>query len=279
MKRIHIIGLSPRTGTTLITEVMKTCYNIDCWAEHEKSLLSRPKKGCNIFLTKEPHDIMMVGPSLRVDPDLYVICMIRDPRDVICSVHKKDPGHYWTNLRRWQRYAKIYEKISSYSRFIPVRYESFVSNPDKVQKYISRNIPFLEQKIPFSQYHKAVNVSDASKKALGSVRPIKPTSVGKWRKHKNRVVGQLKLYGPISDKLIKFDYEESEQWLDELKGIEPDWGPSHFAGLRIPMQKLVALIGKYPEAARRIVEQKMGYRFGLKIAKIKKKLLPFKKKF
>ena len=262
MKRIHIIGLSPRTGTTLMAEVMKTCYNIDCWVEHEKSLLSRPKRNCNIFLTKAPHDIMMVGPSLRVDPDLYVICMIRDPRDVICSIHKKDPEHYWTNLRRWKQYAKIFDKVSSYPRFIPVRYETFVSHPDKVQASISKNIPFLESEISFSQYHKAVTVSDASKKAMGSVRPIKPTSVGKWRDHKSRVVGQLKLHGPISDRLVQFDYEENEQWLDELKDIKPDWLPSHFAGLRIPMQKLIAKVGKYPEAARRIIEQKMGRRFG-----------------
>jgi hypothetical protein len=260
MKRIHIVGLSPRTGTTLMAEAMQTCFDIDCWADHEKSLLSRPRGKCNIFLTKAPHDIMMVGPSLRTDPGLYVICMIRDPRDVICSIHKKDPDHYWTNLRRWQLYTRFYEKIVPHPQFIPVIYESFVSNPDKVQATIDKNIPFLKQQLPFSQYHKAAAVSNASKEALGNVRPIKPTSVGKWRNHKNRIAGQLKLYGSIQDKLIKFGYEEDDQWLHELDGVQPDLRPGHFAGLRIPRQRLSCEMGKYPEAARRFVEQKIGRR-------------------
>lgn len=263
MKRIHIIGFSPRTGTTLMVEAMKTCFKIDCWAKHERSLLARPEKHCDIFLTKAPHDILMVGPSLRVDPDLYVLCMIRDPRDVICSVHKKDPKHYWTNLKRWLFYESIFDKISSYPRLIPIHYETFVSNPDEVQTTVHKNIPFLKQKIRFSQYHNTVSVSDASKEAMGTVRPIKPTSVGKWRNHKSRVAGQLKLYGPINDKLIKYGYEENEQWLEELKDIPPAYQLSHFAGLRIPLQKLISKISKYPEAARRMAEQKAGRRFRL----------------
>jgi hypothetical protein len=261
MKRIHIVGVSPRTGTTLMAEAMKTCFAIDCYGSHEIRLVSRPKGNCNIFLTKCPRDIMIVGPGLRVDPDLYVICMIRDPRDIICSRHKIDPGHYWASLKFWNLYSKRVDKLVQHPHFIPIRYEDFVSNPDKVQAFLVEKIPFLEQQISFSEYHKTASISEASQKALRSIRPIKPTSVGKWRKHKSRVAGQLKLHGSITNDLIKFGYEKDDQWLRELDGVAPDTCPSHFSEYTTFKEERLRKLGKYMEAARRFVEQKMGRRF------------------
>lgn len=164
MKRIHIVGLSPRTGTTLMAEAMKTCFSIDCYASHEMQILSRPKNDCNIFLTKAPSDIIIVGPSLRVDPDLYVICMIRDPRDIICSKHKKDPDRYWASLKYWTYCSKVYDRLVGHPRFLPIRYESFVSNPDETQKFIEQCIPFLEKTSLFSQYHQSGTISKNRKR-------------------------------------------------------------------------------------------------------------------
>jgi hypothetical protein len=260
MKRIHIVGLSPRTGTTLMAEAMKTGFSIGCYAAHEMRLWSRPKKRCNIFLTKVPKDIMTVGPSLSVDPDLYVICMIRDPRDIICSKHKKDPGRYWTSLKFWRLYSKMFDKLENHPRFIPIWYEAFVSNPDKVQAHLAKNIPFLEQKTPFSRYHKTASVSEGSEAALGSIRPIRPTSVGKWRKHKARLAGQLQLHGPITPNLIKYGYEKNNQWLRELDDIQPDLRPSHFSEYMSFKERQILKKGKYLEACRRVIEQKMGRR-------------------
>jgi len=260
MKRIHIVGVSPRTGTTLMAEAMKTCFAIDCFAQHEKSLLSRPKRDCDIFLTKSPSDIMIVGPSLRVDPDLYVICMIRDPRDIICSKHKKDPGRYWTSLKYWKLYSKMLDRLKGVPRFIPVKYEVFVSKPNEVQEQIAKEIPFLKKKTLFSQYHESVSVSEASKKALREVRPIKPTSIGRWRNHKNRVVGQLQLHGPITEDLIKYGYEKDDRWLRELEGVEPDLSPSHYSEFMTFTKRRRLTFGKYLEAGRRIIEHKIGQR-------------------
>ncbi len=115
MKRIHIVGVSPRTGTTLMAEAIKTCFKIDSYTTHETSLFSRPRGKNDIFLTKRPGDIMIVGPSLRVDPHLFVVCMIRDPRDIISSKHEKNPDRYWASLRYWKLYMTNY-----HPRFIPL---------------------------------------------------------------------------------------------------------------------------------------------------------------
>jgi hypothetical protein len=243
-----------------MAEAMKTCFAIDCYTTHEKRLISRPKGNCNTFLTNAPRDIMIAGPSLRVDPDLYVICMIRDPRDIICSKHNYAPDRYWAGLKFWRLYSKMFDELQGYQNFIPVKYEDFVSQPDEIQAFIAQKIPFLEQKAPFSQYHKMALVSKRSKKALRGVRPIQPASVGKWRKHKARVVGQLKLHGPITHDLIKYEYEENDQWLRELDGVSPDLRPGHFSEYMSFKEKQFRKFGKYMEAGRRIIEQKIRHR-------------------
>jgi hypothetical protein len=204
---------------------------------------------------------MIAGPSLGVDPDLYVICMIRDPRDIICSKHKKDPGRYWAGLKFWNLYSKMVGNLVQYAHFIPIRYENFVSSPDEVQKHIAKKIPFLKQRAPFSEYHKTASVSEASQEALRSMRPIKPASVGKWRKHKDRIAGQVKLHSSITGDLIKFGYEKDDQWLHELDNVEPDMRNSHFSENMTFKEERLKKLGRYMEAARRLAEQKMGRKF------------------
>lgn len=260
MKRIHIVGVSPRTGTTLMAEAMKTCYRIDSYTSHEDRLFSRAPGQPDTFLTKSPKDIMIVGPSLKVDPDLYVICMLRDPRDIICSKHKKDPDRYWASLRYWKLYSKEVQKLETHPRFILVRYEDFVSNPDQTQHKLSSSIPFLEKITAFSNYHNEAAVSSSSTKALSGVRPIKPTSVGRWRDHKPRIAGQIELHGDFTNDLIRFGYEDDDQWLEELRNVEADLRPSHFPEYMSFRKASASKFGKYLEAGRRVIEQRIGRR-------------------
>ncbi|MCK5644246.1 MAG: sulfotransferase, partial [Gammaproteobacteria bacterium] len=136
MKRIHIVGSGPRTGTTLLVEVMATCFHIDHSCEHESPICTdQPKEG-NCFLTKKPGDFASVGLPLLLNPQLYVVCMIRDPRDSIVSFHGSRPGVYWTGLKKWKLFVKKYDKLAKHPRFVPVKYEDLVSDPDGIQKQL-----------------------------------------------------------------------------------------------------------------------------------------------
>lgn len=64
MKRIHIVGSGPRTGTTLIAKMMIACFEIDLHTEHEDSIYTLPPCKGNIFLTKLPRDILVIEPVL-----------------------------------------------------------------------------------------------------------------------------------------------------------------------------------------------------------------------
>jgi len=260
MNQIHIVGVSPRSGTTLLAEALKTCFNIDYCTLHEDRLFTRPPFKTKVFLTKRPRDIMIAGPSLRVDPNFYVICLIRDPRDIICSIHEKAPSCYWTGLKFWKVYSKKLKELEKYPRFISIKYEDFVSEPDKIQELLMKKIPFLQKKIQFSDYHKAASVSESSKEALKNVRPIKPTSVGRWKQHKARVAGQIQLHGPISADLIRFGYEDDEKWLTELEGVDPDLSESYHSEFVSFIDQIGFRAGKYFEAMHRIIEQMIGRR-------------------
>ena len=42
MRRIHIVGCGPRTGTTLMAELMGTCFDINASCQHEESVFALP---------------------------------------------------------------------------------------------------------------------------------------------------------------------------------------------------------------------------------------------
>lgn len=227
-RRIHIVGTGPRTGTTLLAEAMNACFNIDLYPSHEDQLFISAPEDTDVFLTKHPQDLLVVGPRLQVDPYFFVVYMVRDPRDIITSVHGADPDRYWTGLRYWKAFLPIGRRLSAHPRFITVRYEDFVSNPDATQERLALLLPFLECHERFSRYHKVAAPDAISQEALNGIRPIRPKSVGRWTDHLPRVAGQIYLHGPITPDLIEYGYESDASWLEQLKGVEPDFCESHW---------------------------------------------------
>ena len=221
MKRIHIIGTGPRTGTTLMAEAMKSCCNIDCTTRHEDRLFARPTRECQVYMTKAPADLFVIWPTLLVDPDLYVICLVRDPRDAVVSRHGKDKLIYWGSLRYWKKFYPLLRKYEHHQRFVVVRYEDFVAEPDTTQDRLVKEIPFLEKIHDFSRYHEVTQPDERAQKALLGVRPIKPVGIGTWRNNLPRIKQQLALHGDISADLVALGYEPDDAWLRALEGVEP----------------------------------------------------------
>lgn len=227
MERLHIVGLGPRTGTTLLAECMTACFEIDAFEAHEASLCLH-RRDADIYLTKNPVDLNIVGPRLAIDRHLHVIAMLRDPRDVIVSKHKFDPDRYWAPLRFWKRHLLHMRRLSRHRRFVLVRYESLVQDPDAVQETLMARLPFLRATARFSGFHKRAAPSQKSLKALGPLRAFNTSSVGNWRNHLPRVAGQIAIHGSISSELVELGYEQDESWLEILDGVTPDLSPSHF---------------------------------------------------
>ena len=227
MKRIHIVGCGPRTGTTLLTEMMISSYDIDLYTDHEDRIAKCPPRKGRVFLTKSPKDIIVIEPILKKMTNLHVIYMLRDPRDMIVSMHGANKERYYSNLKFWNNFMPFARKLKDHPRFLTLRYEDLVGKPDEVQARINEHLPFIDQKHKFSDYHRVSNPSSDSRLALGEVRPVSSKSIGNWRNHKERVLGQIQQHGSISNDLIEFGYETNTAWEKELEGLTPDLRDSH----------------------------------------------------
>lgn len=204
-----------------------TCFKIDKHYDHELRFNLVDAEDDQIVVTKRPKDTMYM-PDVIADPELFVVYVMRDPRDVIVSRHGKDSDMYYSNIRLWRELHGYARQIANHDRFLQVGYEEFVSNPDVVQDQIAAKFPWLQKVHKFSKYHEHANVSEKSKLAMNDVRPIAPTSVGKWTGNLGRIKGQQITHGSLTPDLVECGYEKSDEWEQALDGVEPDFSRSRY---------------------------------------------------
>ena len=100
-RHIHIVACSPRSGTTLLHEAMATCFKFDKHYDHEIRFNLVAADDGQLLITKRPKAVMYM-PAVIDDPNLFVISVLRDPRDVIVSRHGKNKDRYYSNIRLWR---------------------------------------------------------------------------------------------------------------------------------------------------------------------------------
>ncbi len=247
-KHLHIVACSPRSGTTLLHEVMVTCFRIDRHYEHEMRFNKAWAGDGEILLTKRPKDTLYIEAIMARDPEFYVIYVVRDPRDVIVSRHGKDRSRYYANIRLWRELHDAARPLFGHDRFLEVRYEDFVSRPDEVQEAIMAKFPWLEKLHDFSEYHNYAQVSEKSQKAMHGVRPIAPTSIGLWRENLARIKGQQERHGSLTPILVECGYESSADWERELDGVEADRSKSRYPE-RLSMARRIS---RYLDGLRKV---------------------------
>lgn len=229
MKRVHIIG-PPRSGTTLMLELMSNGFGFTAVSKREISLLEFPHgiPADSTVCTKNPQDHRLVKLLIDRDENQWFISLVRDPRDIVCSRHGFHPEVFWANLRQWRAWLDNTRPWRGHERLIEVRYEDLVRHPDDIQDALAAKLPFLTVTRPFTEFHRFAKPSEQSLNAMGKVRPISDDSVGRWRKNLPRVAGQLQVHGPITAELNELGYESGDEWLGLQDGIEPDLSPGHW---------------------------------------------------
>ena len=220
--RIHITGAA-RSGTTLVLALTMTCFEIDAAVAHECRLWRAPVRGRRVVLTKQPRDEAFAMRLARLDPRLHVIYMLRDPREVVVSIHGSAPDRYWSDLPDWRRSVKAARRYFGHPRVHVVRYDELVRDPDGVQQRLAAAMPFLKMLRPFSRFHEAAALEHEQwRAAMRTVRPPSPEALGSWRQHLPRLKAQLAAHGDIAAELIELGFEKDSTWLSLLDGIEPD---------------------------------------------------------
>ena len=203
-------------------EAMVTCFQVDKHYDHEVRFHLVTAQDGEVVVTKRPKDTMYMPTVLDDDPELYVIYLLRDPRDTICSRHGKNREIYYSNIRLWRQMHGYAAQMYGHKRFLQIRYEDLVNDPNQVQREVMEQVPWLVKKYNFSDYHLHAHVSEKSQTAMNSVRPIAPTSVAVWKSNLGRIVAQQLTHGSLTPDLIACGYETDEEWENVLQGISPD---------------------------------------------------------
>lgn len=249
MKRLHIVGC-PRSGTTLLMELVSTCFESDGYCEHEQSLFEPVPERGDLYFTKQPNDIKQLRHVFLRDPALYIIYLGRDPRSVITSRHPESPGRYFCNYRVWRECERAARRYEGHPRFLRVRYEDLVTGPDAVQADIVARFSFLRQRHRFSEYPRYANPSPASGQAMNGLRDINRDSLEKWRQHLPRVAEQYRRHPELAEDLTKLGYERDRTWLEVLSDVTPAIYPCRYPERRAHLREWEKAIRVYFKSRR-----------------------------
>jgi hypothetical protein len=189
--------------------------------EREQSLFLEPPEGEGPWVSKKPLDILRLRTVFRRDPSLHVLYLVRDPRSVVASRHAARPERYHSDFSTWAACERAARRLDGHSRFLRIRYERLVEDPDAVQDEIANRFPFLRTKGRFSCFQETATPSRGGLLALGGLREPDRTRIEAWRGDLPRVKAEWLRHPELPRALIEAGYETDERWLAPLDGVDP----------------------------------------------------------
>jgi tetratricopeptide (TPR) repeat protein len=165
-ERPIIIGGCGRSGTTLLLSFLSCHANIKAIPVETYALcpsaysnIAKPDKqpkinpgliyhrlladgfdpSCTRWCEKTPKNILFVEQILNhFGPDARFINCVRDGRDVITSVHPRDPTRFWTSATRWIDDVAAGRLHEENPQVMVVRYEDLILQPEDVSRKLCR---------------------------------------------------------------------------------------------------------------------------------------------
>ena len=259
-----VIGGCPRSGTTLVRSLIgihpeiaspKNECNILMWITNKDILrnvfdfstkdintlktknkdlilfaekvlkLYMQKEGKKLVALKHPFHILIIDELFRYFPNMKFIHVIRDGRDVSCSLRthpkrKMVKGEIVQNttnnpfnwcIRRWVSCINQGKKWRKSNRYIEIRYEDLVNNSvntvEKIFKFLDLKMIAEDKILNFYKYEK-------DEKHLQNIEvgePIYRKTIGRW--NKDMTEKEIKMFKRMAgDILIKFGYEGDFKW-------------------------------------------------------------------
>lgn len=222
-RRLHVVGC-PRSGTTLLAELIATSFAGVGHDEHELSIFRPAPRSCPLYVSKKPMDVKRIAPLLRADRHLFVIGVHRDPRAVITSQIEGE-GRYRIPYDRWERCITAARGLAGHPRYLEVEYERLVRDPDAVQADIEARFPFLERRHAFSEFARHAQPSARAEIAMGGVRALDANRNARWLRHLPRVKAELLRHPRMLEVLVELGYERDTAWARVLDDVTPDPQP------------------------------------------------------
>ncbi|WP_225439998.1 sulfotransferase family protein [Amycolatopsis eburnea] len=134
-----------------------------------------------------------LGQIRGAAPELSVLHLVRDPRDVALSFSRapigpKEPHMIAFAWRADQRAALAAERTGDWRRWVRVRYEDLVRNCDSVLQHLCRalEISFTPKMANFNASEEAVRTASLSPLWTGLSSPVTTSRIGQFRQPRHR---------------------------------------------------------------------------------------------
>jgi len=223
---MHIIicGQS-RSGSTLLYNLLRENVSNYQFYDDEKRALSVPDN-CD-QITKRPLDIFDYG-KIKSDRECSFLITMRDPRDILTSVHTSVPDDYFCDYDKQYMVTAnkieksvvglipFYEQINKVGEALIIKYEDIICYPDQLQIVLCKLFKFNYTGDFEDWGHKKVEIPDKLIKALNGIRPIDDKGIGRWRDHPERIKDQFAKCPQLFEIVKEFGYEEDDEWFKEL---------------------------------------------------------------
>lgn len=167
-----------------------------------RSIPAEARRWCE----KTPRNVRHIENILNYWENARFINIIRDPRDVLTSRHRKDPDAYWVPLNRWVRDVQEGMAYHDHPRVYTVRYEDLVQ---KFEPTIREMCAFLDIEVVPQildwHNHTMVRRNQAWK---GKVVKLHTDSVKKWERpeHAERLA-EIMADERITGLMNRLDYQ------------------------------------------------------------------------
>lgn len=200
----------------------------------------RKKKPC--IAEKTPDNVLVYTQLNRLLPRAYLIHVIRDGRDVVSSMiavaeryrlaDRKLPAiikNVEACSQTWSSYvsapfeqAKVFQSTEFQRRYIEVRYEDIIQNPEATLKYLCRRlkVDFSPSMLnPHLLSHDTITDDFWYDKTMGE-GPLSHRSIGRWCRDLT-LTQSIIVAHYCQAPLQRFGYVVNKRWIREIKGSKP----------------------------------------------------------
>lgn len=162
---VFVVGC-PHSGTSVMLAILDShssinAIEIETYTFYRRSFLKIPEfhawnkatlaKGNSRWAEKTAEHIGKLDKIFGYYPDAKVILMVRDGRDVACSV-KKRTGNFDDGIQWWVKWNKVAIEYRNHPNVIAVHYEQLIAETEDTLQEILQHIdePYEPQLLNFS---------------------------------------------------------------------------------------------------------------------------------